>query len=200
MRGAMVYVLVDPRDGEVRYVGWTVRTLAQRLMSHLKAAGDNHRTRWIAVLKRDGLRPIIRLLQPVTANEAPAAERYWIALLRTRACRLVNATDGGEGTLGRVLTNAQRARVSEVHAGKTLSAAHRQAISAAASRKWEAYRSEGRSATDVTRAKIAATKRGQPLTARHRAKLKGARGAQSAEWIAKRVAARCRTLEARRVP
>src|SRR5258708_18627919 len=96
---ATIYVLVDPRTEEIRYVGGTNRSLKARLGRHLAARGKNHRVAWLALLKRRGLIPLIRVVQQVPVQYYAEAERYWIAYFRTMGCRLVNSTDGGDGLL-----------------------------------------------------------------------------------------------------
>lgn len=58
---------------------------------------------------------------------------------------LVNRTDGGEGAVGRVLTDLHKARIGAAHRGKTISPEHIE--------------------------RVAALKRGVPLTPQHRAKI-----------------------------
>ena len=95
-----IYVLVDPRDGDIRYVGKTeLLLLEQRLKVHLQTAThpktrNTYRARWI---RRSIEAPIIRLVQNVPAAEWQAAEQYWISFFKGLGCRLTNATVGGEG-------------------------------------------------------------------------------------------------------
>ena len=85
---ALIYVLVDPRDGEIRYIGWTTQTLAKRYKSHLAYKGQAHRSKWVQALLQQGLGPIIRLIQAVPVENGPAAEIYWIKFHRDLGCRL----------------------------------------------------------------------------------------------------------------
>jgi group I intron endonuclease len=99
-----IYVLVDPRDQTIRYVGITAKPLEQRLIEHLREINrrkiHSHRKHWIALLARRGYRPIILPLQTVEDDDRWEAERYWIRYYRDLGCRLVNNTDGGEGVVG----------------------------------------------------------------------------------------------------
>jgi len=90
-----IYVLVDPRTGEIRYVGQTHKTLEIRLIGHLNGHGSNHRVAWIRSLKKVGLIPIIRLVQCLPLDILGQAECYWIKFLRDSGCALTNGTDGG---------------------------------------------------------------------------------------------------------
>lgn len=128
-----IYVLVDPRDGDLRYVGQTRNALSRRLRDHLADKRPCHRTNWIQLLVRIGLRPIIRIVQHVTQDEANDAERYWISWFKSENCRLVNSTDGGDGVYNptndvrakisdsnkrRKATDVTRAKMREAHLGK----------------------------------------------------------------------------------
>lgn len=103
---ASIYVLFDPRDGRLRYVGWTTATLVVRLCQHLSEArfrpdAPTYRIRWLRKLLRLGLRPTIKRVEHVSVKRGPVREQYWIKFYRKRGCDLVNSTDGGEGTPGR---------------------------------------------------------------------------------------------------
>lgn len=151
-----LYVLVDPRDGEIRYVGWTGRTFEQRLAEHMysRASEHNHRTHWLAHLKRMKLLPILRPLQTVSIAEVANAERYWISYFRVAGCSLVNGTNGGEGALGRRVSAETRAKISATKAAKParLSAERRAQIS---------IQMKNRVITSETRAKLSALNKGR---------------------------------------
>jgi hypothetical protein len=117
---ARIYTLSDPRTLEVRYVGMTTKTLAARLRSHLKNYKHerNHRAFWILSLQKAGVAPVIAELEMVPVDERAAAERKWIAFYRMQGARLVNATDGGEGTLGLKMSPEARKKISDSKKGK----------------------------------------------------------------------------------
>lgn len=107
-----VYVLLDPRDGAVRYVGVTTRGLALRLAGHISAARRREKSpvrSWIKGLLACGLRPVISMIESVPAGDGwRAAERAWIAHYRTVGAHLTNLTDGGDGASGWVPTSEYR--------------------------------------------------------------------------------------------
>lgn len=74
---------------------------------------------------------------------------------------LTNATDGGDGTPGRVVSAKQRMQISRVHRGKTISPQHRQALSRAALGK------KLGPCPPERRAKITAALRGRTITLEH---------------------------------
>jgi hypothetical protein len=193
---ARIYVLIDPRDFEVRYVGMTTRPLRVRLNAHMRdRRGDNYRIRWINALRREGLRAIIAEIEEVPVEDWAKAERKWIAFYRAAGSRLVNATDGGEGILGWKPTPEQRRKIGElsrlkfqdprqrelvsrVHKGKSISEEHRRAVGEATARRWVEYRASGGTLSDESRARLsAAAKARKPhkWTPESRAKLSVAR-------------------------
>jgi hypothetical protein len=174
---ARIYVLADPRTSEIRYVGMTTRSLRTRLAAHLRDhRRDTYRSRWINAVLEAGVKPVIIEIEIVPADDRSAAERKWIAYYRAAGANLVNATDGGEGTLGRKLTPEQRQIVGEaarrrfqdpqarkavslVHKGKTISAEHRRVVGEAATRRWAEYRGSGGAPSEESRARLSAAAR-----------------------------------------
>lgn len=70
-----LYSLVDPRDGAVRYVGQTTKTLQSRLAGHLASPAPKVAL-WIDELLELGLTPqIVRLQEGIPAAELLAVER-----------------------------------------------------------------------------------------------------------------------------
>lgn len=125
-----IYCLIDPRTGEIRYVGVTVRDLSARLAAHVNERTQNHKNRWIRVLERQGLIPIIRHLQDVPDETWQEAERYWIAYFTSIGCALTNMTEGGEGSVGYEHSDDAKAKMSRSRIGKTKSDKHKAKISA----------------------------------------------------------------------
>lgn len=117
---ARIYTLSDPRTLEVRYVGMTTKSLDVRLGGHLRTAHleKNHRARWIRSLKNAGLVPVITEIEVVPVEQHAEAERRWIAAYRAQGARLVNATDGGDGTFGHKMSPEARKRISDSKKGK----------------------------------------------------------------------------------
>jgi hypothetical protein len=147
----IVYGLLDPRTGSLRYVGKTHRTAHRRLRRHLAECylrGDSHKERWLRALLRLGLEPsIIEIERCETADDLVEAERFHIAYARSSGCDLVNATDGGDGTAGMKHTPEAIAKIRCALTGKPKSRQHRER-SASAQR--------GRAITEETRARLCA--------------------------------------------
>ena len=126
MRSWSIYALSDPRNGDVRYVGWTVNP-KRRLRDHLSESRrkDTYRARWIRALSSLGLVPVMTVLEPGVGETTWAeAETRWIAHYRDNGARLTNATDGGEGCVGLVVSAETRAKQSAAKKGRKLPPEH----------------------------------------------------------------------------
>ena len=99
MRLVAIYGLQDPRDGQIRYVGKSVRP-RERLNAHIHHAnrGDRkyHVYAWIRSLLINGVRPEQVILEWCTEETWQAAERKWIGQFGD----LCNLSEGGEKTVG----------------------------------------------------------------------------------------------------
>jgi len=93
-----IYTLTDPRTNEVRYVG-KANNLTQRYRAHLNRARKHqtHKKNWLKQLKKEGLKPIIEIIDVVPVDDWRYWERYWITQMRQWGFNLVNHTDGGDG-------------------------------------------------------------------------------------------------------
>ena len=99
---ASIYGLSDPETGEIRYVGFS-KDPKHRRDCHLAEAKvhplkKSYKLNWIRSLLKRGLCVQVVILQETT-TKPNERERYWIARLKKRGCRLTNLTDGGEGVL-----------------------------------------------------------------------------------------------------
>ena len=120
MEYSEIYVLRDPTSLAIRYVGHS-RNAAKRFVRHLTDTASTHKVRWIASLKRLGLRPVVEVVDSVSSDAAPSAEIAWIARLRASGCELTNSTDGGEGCAGLEPAPEVRAKLyAAAHTGRDL--------------------------------------------------------------------------------
>lgn len=146
----LIYALLDPRTGEIRYVGKSSAGL-QRAKSHgapkRLAADDTHKGRWIRMLAEQGLRYQIRVLEETTAEDLAQAEITWIARGRSLGWNLTNATDGGEGGLpGLQHTAATREKVRQSKLGKKRAPFTAEALANMAAAQKRRYATQGVSA------------------------------------------------------
>ena len=88
---AFIYVLVDPRDQTVRYVGKCSHP-SLRLRGHMSGREKPElRYEWTQELKRLGLSARMHILEKVTVEQARIAERKWIEFYGERGS-LLNKT------------------------------------------------------------------------------------------------------------
>lgn len=96
-----LYVLVDPRDEAVRYVGATHKSLRRRLLDHMQSIGRVQNTAprfvWLRELRTLGLTPEIRAVDTTDEDNWSDAEQSWIDYYRGMGCDLLNVMPGGGG-------------------------------------------------------------------------------------------------------
>ncbi len=101
-----IYTLENPITNEIRYVGYTKKSLPKRLNSHFKNVCEaidgkrkwNKRLSWIKSLLVDNILPIIKELDVCySKQEAYELEIYWIDQMKQWGLALVNMTSGGDG-------------------------------------------------------------------------------------------------------
>jgi len=217
MKPTIVYTLASSRDGEVRYVGQTVQKLCDRRRQHICDANRRRSTavqKWIARELAAGFQILI---QPAIADAVlHRTEIEMIAKYRAEGYRLLNLTDGGEGTLGRRGNTgnrrpdlAERNRRNKGRPGHAISAESKAKISAAnrgkkkpflSERNREAIGKPGRPHTAESRANISAATKGRVFSLEHRRKIsESAKGRKlNAEQVAALRAGHRRYYEARR--
>lgn len=98
METTNIYVLIDPITDEIRYVG-KANNVGQRYKAHLNRARKHqtHKKNWLAQLKKEGLKPIIEVIDVVPIDDWKYWERYWISQMKQWGFNLVNYTNGGDG-------------------------------------------------------------------------------------------------------
>lgn len=174
-----IYTLSDPRTHEVRYVGVTFRG-KKRYNEHISRAmtgGKTHRDCWIRSLITAGMRPLYRVVETGSGDGWQDAERVWIAKYR-QSERLVNHTDGGDGTPGLPISPEMRRKLSEARRGVPYLPGR---ISAMKGRKHtlealEKIRvaSKGRKMPDSMRRKLSVLRKQTPTSPEQRARMHAA--------------------------
>lgn len=130
---AYIYGLHDPRTGELRYIGKSVRP-RQRVRNQMNERANTHRGHWLAELRRLGVEPIQVIIDAVPADsDWQAIERVYIAAARASGARLTNGTDGGDGVSG--LSMEARERIASTWRGRRATPEHRAKLVAAMARR-----------------------------------------------------------------
>lgn len=159
----VVYGLVDPRTGELRYVGKTAVGVERRLRSHIcrsNIASRRHSSRWIAGVVASGMSPEAFEIERVQPGQDWAdAEQFWIAYFRSIGARLTNLCDGGEGVRGYVFPPERRVEQSERFRGRKFDDEWRSRISAA--KKGVPGKPQSKEIVAARTAKAVATKLGK---------------------------------------
>lgn len=97
METCFIYSLSYPKSN-IRYIGKT-NNINKRLNSHLcksNLKNKTHKNTWIKSLLKNGLKPIIEVIDVVPIEDWVFWERYWISQMKTWGFNLTNATDGGD--------------------------------------------------------------------------------------------------------
>lgn len=98
MKIVYIYILIDPRNDRIRYVGKTQNTKA-RLQGHIwditYTKEKSHKKNWIKGLVKQNLKPIMEVLDEVPEEEWQFWERHYISLLKSWGIKLLNISEGG---------------------------------------------------------------------------------------------------------
>ena len=85
-----IYVLKNPEDLSIRYVGQTVSPKT-RFTRHVWDTEDTYKTRWLRKIKQA---PIQEVIECCAYEEATNRENFWIGFYTAKGCRLTNSKDG----------------------------------------------------------------------------------------------------------
>ena len=117
-----IYGLIDPRNNNLRYVGFTQQVVKNRANQHFKPAKlkvNNRKNNWIKSVKSDGLTPQFLTLESYEEkNEALQAEIDLIAYFKYIGCDLTNVTSGGDEGAKYVRTDEVKAKISKSSKGR----------------------------------------------------------------------------------
>lgn len=99
---AYIYILIDPTDGKVRYVGKTF-TPKNRLSGHITECKNievnHHRARWIRSLLKKGKKPLLEIVKICDEKDFEKYETYYIKKFKSR--KLTNSDENGQGNKNR---------------------------------------------------------------------------------------------------
>ena len=113
-----IYVLKDPVTNEIRYVGVTGQTLAQRLSQHICTAKNTpgrYVCNWIRSLLKENKRPVIEQIDEVPDNDWERWEIYYISHYRNMGYKLTNTDKGGKGVVNASCRGSSIKRGAEKH-------------------------------------------------------------------------------------
>lgn len=101
----VIYTLSDPRSGEVRYVGKSVNPKG-RYYSHIYTSerkmdgsgGLSHKSNWIGSLLKQGVLPIMEILEILEESLLSDAEMFWMIQMKCWGFKLTNTIYASIGT------------------------------------------------------------------------------------------------------
>jgi group I intron endonuclease len=94
-----IYSLSD-ENHNIRYIGKSFN-IKKRLRDHIceaKKEINTHKNRWIMSLLKNGVYPVIEIIDEVPSSEWEFWERFYICLFKSWGIQLTNNTEGGNGT------------------------------------------------------------------------------------------------------
>lgn len=115
-----IYVLLDPRNNQVRYVGKTIHSIQDRLQHHIneaKRGKHSHKCNWIRSLLQKGLLPTIEVIDRISEKDFEFFEKRYIKLYKSFGARLTNLTNGGQGLSGHIFAKKHREELSRINKG-----------------------------------------------------------------------------------
>jgi hypothetical protein len=85
-----IYLLIDPRDGEIRYVGGS-KSPKTRYQVHVTESVNTPKFRWVQELRARRMKPIMEILiEYQDEKEMVEDEIAWVRRLRAAGCPLFN--------------------------------------------------------------------------------------------------------------
>lgn len=115
-----IYCLRHPETSEIRYIGKT-NNPKKRLECHVypqKKRQNLYSHKWVKSLIKQGLFPVMNILEEGVGLGWQSREIYWIKHYRDLGYRLTNLTDGGDGSNGWRPTKEQREAMSRARKGR----------------------------------------------------------------------------------
>ena len=109
-----IYSLKDPRDYQIKYIGKTV-DIDRRRKEHnqIHRNKKSKKNSWIIHLIKNGMQPVMEVLEECKELEWIDREKYWIMYYKKLGFNLKNMTLGGESNNGYVFTPEDRLKQSE---------------------------------------------------------------------------------------
>jgi group I intron endonuclease len=124
MENVFIYILIDPRNNQIKYVGKT-NNLIRRLRRHIseRFLRETHKDKWIRKLVNVELKPTIEVIDIVDKDNWEYWEKFYISYFKFIGCELTNGTHGGDqppSTKGRKHTLESRLKMSKSKKGKPI--------------------------------------------------------------------------------
>lgn len=108
-----IYILIDPRDYKVRYVGQTIDP-KRRYGEHCsRTKGNKHLSNWSRKLRSLKFNPIMKIVDVVDVIELDWYEIWWITYGKLCEWDLINDSAGGRGARNHTVTKETKDLIRE---------------------------------------------------------------------------------------
>lgn len=116
----IIYALICPISGEVKYIGQTTQKLYSRVAGHKynalkpKSSQYTYKENWIKKLDKLGKLNEIKseILENCLGQDLDNREIYWIKYYEDKGCKLTNTLPGGKSRRGYKLTRETKRKIS----------------------------------------------------------------------------------------
>ncbi len=117
----VIYKIQRKSDGKI-YVGKTARTVDERMKEHTKKSRSTSNSYIDRAIVKYGIDAFeVSVIEECkTLEELNEREIYWIAFYNCKKPNGYNLMEGGEGTVGRIVSEETRKKLSISHKGKNL--------------------------------------------------------------------------------
>lgn len=124
METVFIYVLIDPKSNQIKYVGKTT-DIKRRLRRHIseRFLHDSYKDRWIRKIVDSNVLLEIEIIDEVDKSNWGYWEKFYISYFKSIGCLLTNGTIGGDeppSTKGRKHTIESRLKMSNTKKGKPI--------------------------------------------------------------------------------
>lgn len=116
----LIYGLQDPETNEIRYIGKSTKGLKRphEHKNEYSLKHSSHKNNWIkSLFAKNLMYGIVVLEEGINADQLDTREIHWIAHYKSTGAFLTNGTDGGEGALGREVSEQTRKLMGEKKKG-----------------------------------------------------------------------------------
>lgn len=109
-----IYGLCCPKTKEIKYIGATYRNLDVRFHEHIRyyKLNKTKKDAWIGNLQKEGLIPLISVLEVANFETWQEVESKWIATGLENGWNLLNERKGGQGFKGYLLKDKYESKHS----------------------------------------------------------------------------------------
>lgn len=109
-----IYILLDPRDNQVKYVGKTINPQRRYSQHRYEATHTkSYKNNWFLSLLLIGIDPQMVVIDECDKDEWEFFEQWYIDVFKAWGFKLTNLTNGGKGVAGYVCSKEERMIRSE---------------------------------------------------------------------------------------